>query len=68
MPPGWPATRARILARDPTCRGCRAAPSTEVHHVLGRAVHADAWLVGLCATCHATITQAQALAARYAAR
>jgi 5-methylcytosine-specific restriction protein A len=64
MPRGWPATRARILARDGyRCRSC-GAPATEVHHVRGRDVQDDAWLVSLCSACHAAITRAQAAAGR----
>ena len=63
MPPGWPATRARILSRDGhTCRAC-GAPATEVHH-LRPGAEADATLVSLCHPCHALISRAQALAAR----
>lgn len=63
MPPGWDATRARILRRDPLCRGCWSAPSTEVHHTVP-GVETDELLAGLCHDCHAAITAAQALAAR----
>jgi hypothetical protein len=65
MPPGWPATRARILARDGgRCRypGC-TAPATEVHHTQP-GVEDDATLVSLCAPHHKAISSAQALAAR----
>jgi hypothetical protein len=61
MPPGWPATRARILARDPWCWCLR--PATEVHHLLP-GVEDDWALRGLCADCHRVQTQAQAAAAR----
>jgi hypothetical protein len=65
MPPHWPATRARILARDPVCRLCLAAPATEVHHAIeGR--QDDAALLGVCHPCHGTETQRQAAAARAA--
>ena len=63
MPRGWKATRARILDRDPLCRACGAAPSTEVHHTeTGR--EDDASLIGVCHGCHARITAANAAAAR----
>ena len=63
MPPGWPATRRRILARDGhRCRACGSV-ATEVHH-LRPGIEADASLVSLCHPCHAVITRAQALAAR----
>jgi hypothetical protein len=61
MPPGWAATAARILARDPVC-WCGAA-TTEVHH-LEPGNEADAYLRGLCHACHLAVTQAQAAAAR----
>ena len=64
MPRGWGRTRARILARDPTCRLCSARPSVEVHHVRGPGFEDDAWLLGVCSVCHAAITRAQAAAAR----
>ena len=47
MPPGWTATRRRILRRDPTCRLCASAPSTEVHHTQP-GVEADWALLGVC--------------------
>jgi hypothetical protein len=64
MPRGWARTRARILRRDPTCRLCLAAPSTEVHHLLGPGFEADHQLAGVCHPCHRRVTTAQALAAR----
>ena len=67
MPPGWQATRRRILARDPTCRACGLAPSTEVHHTDPPAEDDD-HLAGLCSLCHLAISKAQAAAARAAAR
>ena len=68
MPPGWTATCARILARDPICRLCSARPSAEVHHTRGPGWEADAWLIGVCSRCHRQVTQAQAAAARRLAR
>ena len=64
MPPGWAATRARILRRDRyRCRGC-GAPATEVHHAVPGCE--ESWsLLALCATCHRAISQAQATAARW---
>lgn len=66
MPPGWAATRARILARDPVCRlaMCGGQPSTEVHHLAGPGVEDDAHLIGVCHGCHRAVTLAQAAAAR----
>ena len=67
MPPGWEATRARILARDGHhCRAC-GAPASEVHHV-ARHVEADELLVALCSPCHERITQIEAQRARAARR
>ena len=68
MPRGWAATRRRILRRDPICRLCASAPATEVHHVLGAGYEADVFLLGVCHPCHLVVTQAQAAAARAAAR
>jgi hypothetical protein len=66
MPPGWDATRARILARDGhACRDC-GAPATEVHHERP-GVERDDLLVSLCSPCHLARTLAQAQAARRAA-
>ena len=64
MPPGWSATRTRILARDHHwCRSCCASPATEVHH-LRPGTEGDEWLVSLCSPCHRRATQAQSAAAR----
>ena len=67
MPPGWAATRRRILFRDRyRCRGC-GAPATEVHHAVPGCE--ESWsLLALCATCHRAITQAQAADARWPGR
>jgi 5-methylcytosine-specific restriction endonuclease McrA len=63
MPPGWTATRARIMKRDGyRCRWC-GAPAAEVHHLL-QGVEDDAYLVSLCEACHLPVTLAQAAAAR----
>jgi 5-methylcytosine-specific restriction enzyme A len=67
MPPGWPATRARILTRDGhRCRSC-GAPASEVHHTR-RGIEADEFLVSLCERCHERITQIEAARARAARR
>jgi hypothetical protein len=65
MPPGWTATRSRILKRDGhRCRGwCAGNPATEVHHLIP-GVEDDAYLLSLCHDCHAAITSAQAQQAR----
>jgi hypothetical protein len=65
MPPGWAATRARILARDGhRCRwpGC-TEQATEVHHVQP-GTERDDLLVSLCSPHHRLITQQQSAAAR----
>jgi 5-methylcytosine-specific restriction endonuclease McrA len=68
MPPGWKATRRRILARDGhRCRACGATEALEVHHTIPGA-EADETLVTLCRPCHRAITAAQALAGRQASR
>ena len=67
MPPGWDATRRRILTRDGhRCVLC-GADACEVHHTIP-GVEADELLVSLCSGCHAAITQAQAIAGRAAQR
>jgi 5-methylcytosine-specific restriction endonuclease McrA len=67
MPPGWSATRARILKRDGhRCRSC-GAPAAEVHH-LEPGNESDDMLVSLCEPCHLPISLAQAAAARELAR
>jgi len=71
LPPGWPTTRRRILARDPVCRACRRARAVEVDHVIprsqGGADH-DHNLAGVCHSCHQQKTQTEAAAARQANR
>jgi 5-methylcytosine-specific restriction endonuclease McrA len=65
MPPGWDATRARILDRDGhRCQGC-GQPATQVHHA-HPGDESDAYLVSLCPACHLPATLAQAQAARWA--
>jgi len=63
MPPGWAATRRRIMLRDAfTCREC-GGPATEVDHMLP-GVEGDDYLRAMCHGCHAARTAAQAQAAR----
>jgi 5-methylcytosine-specific restriction endonuclease McrA len=67
MPPGWKATRARILARDHYRCGYCGGTAAEVHHI-SRGTEADWNLIAVCDPCHTAITQQQAAAARTAAR
>lgn len=72
QPPGWSATRARVLARDghrcyvydvAVCVGM----ATEVDHLINQATggsHDDANLRAICAPCHRRKTAAEASAAR----
>jgi 5-methylcytosine-specific restriction endonuclease McrA len=48
-PAGTAAMVRRVLARDPVCVICKAAPSVEVHHVIPRD---DSSTVGTCVACH----------------
>jgi len=51
-----------VLARDPICRSCRRAPSTEADHIVPLAQGGD-WSLengqGLCKTCHSRKTRRQ---------
>lgn len=56
------ACRREVLLRDPVCRRCGAAPSTEVHELhrgqLRAVTFTDADLCrGLCRTCHDWVTE-----------
>jgi 5-methylcytosine-specific restriction endonuclease McrA len=67
MPPGWDATRARVLARDHhRCRQC-GAPASEAHHT-EPGNEDEATIIALCEACHARITAAQAAEARRMSR
>ena len=64
---GWPAKRARVLARSPTCTICKERPATEVDHKVSRAAggtDAESNLRGICRRCHGLRTQRQSVAAR----
>jgi 5-methylcytosine-specific restriction enzyme A len=55
--PRWRALRAEVLAEQPTCVACRAAPSRHVdHRVPHRGDPVLFWdranLQGLCESCH----------------
>ena len=65
----WQKLRKIVLARDPICVSCKAAPSTEVDHITPRppAQHAADVTVeelqGLCKPCHSRKTRAEQAAA-----
>ncbi|MGH8660021.1 MAG: HNH endonuclease [Gammaproteobacteria bacterium] len=55
----WRRLRLLVLARDPVCRICQRAPSTDVDHIIPkRRGGADdpSNLQGLCSSCHARKT------------
>ncbi len=55
----WRRLRKRILARDPVCRGCFVAGSTDVDHVVPRSQGGSdhpSNLQGLCRSCHSSKT------------
>lgn len=54
----WRRYSARIRAERPICERCKAAPSTQVHHIIDRAYGGDLFpgdhmVEALCSTCHA---------------
>ena len=52
---GWRALRAAVLARDPICKLCGRAPSTEADHKIPKAQGGQDTmenLQGLCKPCH----------------
>lgn len=59
-PANWEKVRLHVLARDPYCKGCEAAISTEADHIKplerGGSNHDDN-LQGLCKPCHSIKTQ-----------
>lgn len=61
----WRKLRKIVLARDPICKDCSEAPSTEVDHIIPRAPtqHAadvtEEELQGLCKPCHSKKTRAE---------
>jgi 5-methylcytosine-specific restriction enzyme A len=53
LPSNWRQIRARILARDPTCKICGVRPSTHCDHIEAKTdAHVDDRLQGVCGTCH----------------
>lgn len=59
-PSNWEKVRLHVLRRDPSCKGCEAALSTECDHIKplerGGTNHPDN-LQGLCKPCHSIKTQ-----------
>lgn len=64
LPKGWDKRRRTILDRDPICKVCNEALSTEVDHITPGDDHSHANLQGICKACHAKKTQAEAAEAR----
>lgn len=60
LPPSWHKIRGKILKRDPICRACLIAPSTEVDHTGMPDEHGPQFLRGICGPCHRTLTARQA--------
>lgn len=72
LPPDWPSTRARILARDGyRCRigGSRClGHATQADHVVRGDDHRDENLQAACEPCHLAKTAAEANAERWKVR
>lgn len=66
LPRDWPRLRLQILDRDPVCRACGAAPSTDVDHIERGDDHRPENLQGLCRRCHRTKTAREGNEARAA--
>lgn len=67
----WRRLRKLVLHRDPLCRGCGRAPSTDVDHVVARARGGEDTmenLQGLCSRCHGLKTALEGNAARKVSR
>ncbi len=53
LPSNWRAIRAKVLARDPTCKICGVRPSSHCDHIKAKTDdHAEDRLQGVCAECH----------------
>lgn len=55
----WRKLRLLVLARDPICRACQRAPSTDVDHITPKrrgGLDTLENLQGLCGSCHARKT------------
>jgi 5-methylcytosine-specific restriction protein A len=59
----WEMTRRAVLARDPICKVCDKALSTEVDHIVPLAEGGDPYrlegLQGICSPCHWAKTGAE---------
>lgn len=64
LPKGWDKRRRYILQRDPICKVCDEAVSTEVDHIQPGDDHSHTNLQGICKPCHRDKTQREAAAAR----
>lgn len=64
LPSNWESIRRRILDRDPACKVCDNALSTEVDHIHDPHDHSDENLQGICSRCHTDKTQREAALAR----
>jgi 5-methylcytosine-specific restriction protein A len=53
LPSHWQKIRAKVLARDPTCKICGVRPSSHCDHVQAKTDdHAEDRLQGVCEPCH----------------
>lgn len=64
LPRGWEKLRRFVLNRDPICRICGQAVSTECDHVIPSDDHSLDNLQGVCSPCHRIKTQKEAQEAR----
>jgi len=46
------AVYAHVTERDPICRGCHMAATTDRHHLLGRKITSKESVCGVCDECH----------------
>lgn len=56
LPGNWEALRRYVLARDPICKVCDVAPSTDADHIINNDDHHPGNLQGLCHPCHMSKT------------
>ena len=64
LPGDWENRRRYILQRDPVCKVCDNALSTEVDHIDDPHDHRYENLQGICQPCHKLKTQREAARAR----